>query len=329
MKVLVVGGAGYVGSHVVHEMVSRGYEVEVLDNLSTGYQDLLPPPTLLHVADAYDPACVTPLVRTGEFDAVMHFAALSLVGDSVQNPRRYFETNVAGGLRLIGACLDADVDKFILSSSAAVYGEPTTVPIPEDHPLRPTSPYGSTKVALESALEAYGKAYGLKHFALRYFNAAGAHPSGTCGERHDPETHLIPNILRAALARRPVRVFGVDYPTRDGSAVRDYIHVLDLADAHILALEALASGNPGGALNLGSDVGMSVFEVIAGAKRVTGLDIQVEPAPRRHGDPAVLIADSTRARQALGWCPRYTSIDSIVETAWQWHRREADGSPGG
>jgi len=321
MRVLVIGGAGYVGGHVAHELKIQGHHFEVLDNLSTGFQELVPVYSELHIGDAYDVAFIGPILKKGRFDAVMHFAALSLVGESVTNPRRYFESNVSGGIRLIGACIDANVPVFILSSSAGVYGEPDKVPISEDCPTTPVNPYGATKVSLEHVLASYSKAYGSKYCALRYFNAAGAHPGGLAGELHNPETHLIPNVLRAALADKAVDVFGGDYPTRDGTCIRDYVHVCDLAKAHVLAAESLMAGHPGGPVNLGSSTGTSVLEIVESARRVTGKCIPVNVKPRRPGDPPVLIADSARARQELGWKPQYTSIDDIMRTAWNWHLR--------
>lgn len=321
MKVLVVGGAGYIGSHVVLELLERGYAVEVLDNLSTGFESLVPHAAPLHRGDAYNYSFTRCILESGRFDAVIHFAALASVPESVAKPRYYYERNVGGGLALLGACLDAGVRAFIFSSSAATYGEPQTVPIPEEHPRLPVNPYGATKVAMEQALEAYGRAYGMRWAALRYFNAAGAHPSGAIGEMHNPETHLIPNVLRAALSGEPVRVFGTDYPTRDGTCVRDYVHVSDLAEAHVLVLEALLQGHPSGAYNLGSQQGTTVMEVIEAARRVTRREIKVEVAPRREGDPAILIADSSKIRRELGWKPRFERIEDIISTAWNWHSR--------
>jgi len=321
VRVLVLGGAGYVGSHVVLELLAEGHYVEVVDNLSTGHKRLVPAGLRFHREDVYDHEMVAPILRDGCFDAVMHFAALSLVGESVANPRKYFEENVCGGMRLIGACVDAKVPAFILSSSASVYGEPRVVPIPEDSPVMPINPYGATKATLERVLEAYSKAYGMKFAALRYFNAAGAHPLALAGEMHDPETHLIPNVLKAALAGTPVSVFGNDYETRDGTCIRDYVHVCDLAEAHILAVLALNAGHEGGPINLGSSTGMSVFEIIESARRVTGRQIQVDLRPRRPGDPPTLIADSSRARTELHWEPKHSDADTIIRSAWAWHSR--------
>lgn len=321
MRVLVIGGAGYVGSHTVAELVDKGYCVDVVDDLSTGHARLVPDGVIIYQYDTYDPVFHNSVLLNGQYDVVMHFAAHSLVGESMQNPRKYFESNVSKGLRLLGACLDARVKYFIFSSSAAVYGEPTRVPIPESAPRLPTNPYGMTKLAIENALESYSLAYGLKFASLRYFNAAGAHQSGLIGEMHNPETHLIPNVLTSALTGRRIRLFGTDYPTSDGTAVRDYVHVSDLADAHILALEALVAGKHSGFYNLGSSTGFSVLEIIEAARRVTGEPLPVEECPRRPGDPPVLIADSTKARAELGWTPRYSDIEQIISTAWRWHKQ--------
>ena len=326
MRVLVTGGAGYVGSHVALDLAEAGFEVVVLDDLSTGHPAAvagLP----LERADLVDPAALArALDRLGPVEAAVHLAARTQVGESVARPGLYFRTNVAGTLNLLEALVARGVRYLVFSSSAAVYGEPERVPIPEDHPCRPTNPYGQTKLMVEGMLQAYQRAYGLRWASLRYFNAAGADPLGRTGEDHRPETHLIPSLLLAALGRRgPVELYGTDWPTPDGTCIRDFVHVCDLARAHRLALQHLAGGGEGGPFNLGNGRGFSVRQVVEVCRRVTGVDIPVRSAPRRPGDPAVLVADSQRARQVLGWEPRHPHLEEIVSTAWQWHRSHPDG----
>lgn len=315
MRVLVTGGAGYIGSHAARALALRGHKVVLYDNLSTGHRSLAANMELV-VGDVGDPARLREaLSRT---DAVMHFAAYASVGESVQNPRKYFENNARSGLALLNAMLDAGVGYFVFSSTCAVYGIPGKVPIPEDTPRLPVNPYGASKLFLEHVLEAYGQAHGLHFAALRYFNAAGADESGEIGELHSPETHLIPSALEAVSGLRPeLQVYGNDYPTPDGTCVRDYIHVNDLAEAHVAALEYLAEGGPSVALNLGTGQGHSIREVINTVERVTGQKVPQRVSPRRPGDPPTLVADATRAQRVLRWKPS-RSLEHIVETAWRW-----------
>ena len=322
-KVLVTGGAGYIGAHTVHELLSAGYEVTVFDDLSRGHPEQIEGVPLV-IGDTCDKDALED-VLSGEFDAVVHFASESLVGESVKNPDKYFRRNVVGGLTLLSAMVKAGVKKMVFSSSDAVYGDPESVPIPETAPMRPVSPYGETKAFIENALRWYDRAYGLRSVSLRYFNAAGAHPSGRMGEDHDPETHLIPLAINAALSGRPITVFGDDYPTPDGTCIRDYVHVVDLASAHVLALDALSAGAETCSLNLGTGQGYSVLEVVRCIARVTGLKLPYEVGPRRPGDPPVLVAASGRAREMLGWTPTHSSLEEIVETAWRWHSRSGSG----
>ena len=322
MRVLVTGGAGYIGSVTVAVLRERGTDVEILDDLRTGHREAVPPGTPLHVVDLLDGDAVAAVLDRG-FDAVVHFAAASLVGESVREPEKYWRNNVAGTLTLATAAAAAGVSRFVFSSSAAVYGEPAEVPIPETAPLAPVNPYGRTKAAMEALLADVAAARGLSAVALRYFNAAGAWEG--LGEDHDPETHLIPRLLRSLLEEgETFAVFGDDYPTPDGTCIRDYIHVRDLADAHVAAITAaLPSGLT--ALNLGTGRGYSVREVVAAAARVTGRTIDPPVQPRRPGDPARLVARCDRAATALGWRPRYSDLETIVADAWRWHRRHPRG----
>ena len=321
--VLVVGGAGYIGSHMVKDLVEAGHDVVCLDNFSTGHKDLTGNQRVIK-GDLGDSKVLGDLFSAYKIHAVMHFAAFSLVGESVEDPLKYYRNNVRQTIELLDAMIRNEVKTFIFSSSAAVYGEPLEVPIVEDHPCKPTNPYGATKIAIELLLESCGHAYGLKYAALRYFNAAGADPSATIGERHDPESHLIPLILKVATAQRDhIKVFGTDYPTPDGTCIRDYVHVNDLTKAHLLALEALYEGAENEVYNLGSSTGYSVREVVNVARKVTGHAIPAVDSERRHGDPAVLIASSEKIRQDLGWKPKYEDLTNIVQTAWAWHQKEA------
>lgn len=325
MRVLVTGGAGYIGSHTVKALLSAGHEVVVFDDLSTGHEESVRGVAFIR-GDVTRAEDLEQAFKAHEIDAVMHFAAKSLVGESMENPAKYYVNNVAGGATLLEAMRRAGVKAMIFSSTAAVYGEPETTPIPEDHPLAPTSVYGRTKLMFEQMLADYAQVYGLKYAALRYFNAAGADPSGEIGEDHDPETHLIPIVLQTALGQREaVTIFGTDYDTPDGTCIRDYIHVTDLADAHVLALEGLFAGSPSGVYNLGNGAGFSVRQVIETAEKVVGAPIPVKEGPRRPGDPAVLVAGSQRAKTELGWTPRYPDLEEIVRTAWQWHRTHPQG----
>lgn len=321
MKVLVCGGAGYVGSHMVRHLVTRGHEVTVFDNLSTGHREAIGATPLVH-GDLLDLPSLAAIFSNQAFDAVIHFCALSLVGVSVAEPYEYYRNNVVGTLNLLQAMREALVSKLVFSSTAAVFGMPEADLIDESHPTRPINPYGASKLMVERILADAAHAYGLRSVALRYFNAAGADPQGDIGEAHEPETHLIPNVLRAALNPGDgLKVFGGDYATRDGTCVRDYIHVSDLASAHLAAIDFLSDHQGAHVFNLGNGRGFSVLEVIEAARRITGIDVPFERAPRRAGDPPVLIAASARARQQLGWQPRFDEIDGIVESAWRWHRQ--------
>jgi UDP-glucose 4-epimerase len=322
MKVLVTGGAGYVGSVTVEALLAAGHDVVVYDNLSRGHAGAVSPGAELIAADLADTARLARILARGRFDAVMHFAALSLVGESVQEPARYFEHNVGLTFRLLGIMLGAGIRRFVFSSSAAVYGEPRTVPIEEDHPTAPTNPYGQTKLMVEEALAWLDRLAGLRYASLRYFNAAGA--TERLGEDHRPETHLIPSVLEAAAGVRPfVEVYGRDYPTPDGTCIRDFVHVADIADAHLRALERLDGGSI--VCNLGSGSGYSVLEVIETARRVTSRPVPVKFGPRRPGDPAVLVASRSKAEQALGWRLKYDSLEAIIGSAWEWRCRNPAG----
>ena len=319
INVLVTGGAGYIGSHMARVLQKTGHGVVVLDDLSTGHEDTVPPGVTFVKADIRDRARVTRLIREHGVTAVFHFASRIQVGESVRDPRLYWRDNLAASVELLESVLDEGVKRFVLSSTAAVYGDPIRVPIDEEHPQSPVNPYGSTKLALERVLASYSAAYGLGYVALRYFNAAGADVAAGLSERHDPETHLIPLVLDAALGRKPITVFGEDYATPDGTCVRDYIHVNDLAEAHLAALAYLDRGGESGAFNLGTGVGHSVREVIACVKRVTGREVPTTMGARRAGDPPVLVASPERAKRLLGWAPRRPSLDEIVRDAWEAH----------
>ncbi|MDF9409215.1 MAG: UDP-glucose 4-epimerase [Pelotomaculum sp. PtaB.Bin013] len=325
MNILVTGGAGYIGSHTVRALVNKKHRVVVLDNLSKGHPAAVKEIELVR-GDTSDRQLLKRLLTGCNIEAVMHFAASSLVGESVRLPSDYYRNNVVNGLTLLDAAVEAGVRYFVFSSTAAVYGEPIEVPITENHPATPLNPYGATKLALEGAMRWYGEAYGLRYTSLRYFNAAGADPAGDIGEDHEPETHLIPLVMKAALGLIPqLEIFGDDYPTPDGTCVRDYIHVNDLADAHILALEAMAGGAGSNIYNLGNGNGYSVLEVIETAKAVTGSSIPVKYAARRAGDPAVLVAGSERIKDELGWRPAFPGLREIIETAWRWHSNHPGG----
>jgi UDP-glucose 4-epimerase len=329
MRVLVTGGAGYIGGTMAHALVRGGHDVVVVDDLSTGHRDAVPAAATFVHASVAEHARMRDLLRSERIEAVLHFAARIQVGESVNDPRRYYEGNVGASIALLDAVLDVGVRHFVLSSTAAVYGDPLHVPIDEAHSTAPVNPYGDTKLAVERMLEAYGHAYGLHWAALRYFNAAGADVSAGLDERHDPESHLIPIVLDVALGRRShVTVFGDDYDTPDGTCIRDYVHVLDLCDAHALALGHLAAGGTSGAFNLGTGTGHSVAEVIKAAGRVTGRAIQVKNGTRRPGDPPRLVASAERARAVLGWRPFRASLDEIVRDAWTVRSRvDGDGRP--
>ncbi len=319
MTILVTGGAGYIGSQTVKELRRSGFDVLVLDNFSSGKKELIRTTPYVQ-CDLMDKPAVREVFRTRPIAAVLHFASLIQVGESYADPRKYYTHNLQTSLNLLEAMLEAGVANLIFSSSAAVYGVPEETPIPETHPLNPANPYGQTKLMVERILRDYDRAYGLRSISLRYFNAAGADPDGETGETHRPETHLIPNILLSLLGKGPrLGIYGDDFPTPDGTAVRDYIHVTDLAAAHVLALKALLSGRPTDSLNLGTNVGFSVLEVIRKAEEVTGRKIPYDIRPRREGDVAVLLASKEKAEQALGWRPALSSLETIIETAWKWH----------
>ncbi len=319
--ILVTGGAGYIGSHVCKMLAMAGYTPVTYDNLVYGHPWAVRWGPLEH-GDLLDRARLDAVLRQYRPTAVMHFAAFAYVGESMADPGRYYQNNVAGTLTLLQAMRDQRIDQLVFSSTCATYGVPEQSPIGEQHPQRPINPYGASKWMVERMLTDFGSAHGLRAIALRYFNAAGADPDGEIGEVHDPETHLIPLVLDAAAGRLPaVTVFGDDYPTADGTCVRDYIHVADLAQAHLLALQALESGAASTAYNLGNGKGFSVREVIDCAERVTGRSVPVEKGPRRVGDPSHLVGDATRIREALGWQPAFADLETIIETAWRWSQR--------
>jgi UDP-arabinose 4-epimerase len=324
MRVLVTGGAGYIGSHTAKALAKSGHEPVTLDNLSSGHRWALKWGGFVE-GDLANPQLLPKTIGDERIEAVMHFAANIAVGESVQDPKKYFWNNVVNTLRLLDAMVDARVKLIVFSSSAAVYGDPQKVPIPEDHPTRPVNPYGDTKLMMERALQWYGNAYGLRWVALRYFNAAGADPEGELGEEHDPETHLIPLVILAALGRLPcVEIYGTDYPTPDGTAIRDYIHITDLAEAHLLALDYLTHGGKSQALNLGTAQGHSVREVINAVGRISPRPVPVREGPRRAGDSPILVADANQAGKVLGWKPRHPELQAIVESAWNWHSSSRD-----
>jgi len=319
--ILVTGGAGYIGSHVVKELGREGYRPLVYDNLSTGHRWAIKGGELIE-GDLGDKRHVEEILHKEKPLAVMHFAASAIVGESVERPELYFRNNVINSFNLLEAMLAAGVKSFIFSSSAAVYGNPHQVPIVEDHPLAPVNPYGEGKVFVERALRWYEQAHGLSYISLRYFNAAGADPDSELGEAHDPETHLIPRVLDVAMGKMPfIEIYGTDYDTPDGTCIRDYIHVADLAQAHILALEALLDGAESRAYNLGNQRGFSVKEVVDVARAVASHPIPVRESSRRQGDPPVLVASSERIKKELGWKPRYDDLKIIVETAWGWMKK--------
>lgn len=320
--ILVCGGAGYIGSHTVDELVKAGFETAVLDNLKSGHRAAVHPRALFFEGDVRDGDMLDKVMRRG-VRGIIHFAASSLVGESMEKPLEYYNNNVYGLETLLRAMLRNGVRHIVFSSSAAVYGEPRKLPIGEDDPLCPGNPYGETKLAMERMIKWAALAHGLKYAALRYFNAAGAISDGSLGEAHFPETHLVPLILKAAMGEgEPLKVFGDDYDTPDGSCIRDYVHVSDLARAHLLALAHLKEGGPGGIFNLGSARGFSVKEMILAAEKVTNRVIRRETRPRRAGDPAILVADSGKAGNILGWKPLYGNVEDIIASAWNWHRNQ-------
>ncbi len=320
MAILVTGGAGYIGSHTVLYLREKGEEVIVFDNLQKGHREAVMNDVPFYEGDLHDSALLDTVFSENNIDAVIHFAANSLVGESVTDPISYYQNNVSGSLNLVDRMVKNGVTNIVFSSTAAVYGEPETIPIQESDRTLPTNPYGETKLAIERLLHWADQAYGLKSVALRYFNAAGADPKGRIGEDHTPESHLIPIILESALGKRPyISVFGEDYATEDGTCIRDYIHVMDLADAHYRALEKLKLTNESGVYNLGNGKGFSVKQVIDTCRAVTGRTIEAVTSPRRAGDPAILIASSQKAKDELDWIPKYPDVHEIVEHAWNWH----------
>ncbi|CAN5434336.1 UDP-glucose 4-epimerase GalE [soil metagenome] len=324
MAILVTGGAGYIGSVVVEDLRKNGEQVLVLDNLSYGHRQAVDKNITFYERSIGDEKLISQILKQHEIQACMHFSAFAFVGESVENPKIYYENNVGQTLRLLNVLIENNIKKFVFSSTCATYGEPQKVPIDETHPQHPTNPYGWSKFMVERILESYDAAYGLKFVALRYFNACGA--TRKCGEDHDPETHLIPLVLFAAQGKLPfISIFGDDYPTPDGTAIRDYIHIADLSQAHLLALEHLRQNKNSEFINLGNGQGFSVKEVIETARKITGRNIEVKIAPRRLGDPSRLVADAKKARQVLGWKPRFPDLESIIESAWTWHLANPNG----
>lgn len=325
MAVLVCGGAGYIGSHMVSELLESGEEVVILDNFQKGHRDAILGGKL-YEGDLRDRSVLDKVFTENKIDAVIDFAADSLVGESVVEPLKYFENNVGSTLSLLGAMRDHKVKYIVFSSTAATYGEPENTPILESDRTLPTNPYGESKLTVEKVLKWCDNAYGIKYTVLRYFNAAGAHISGKIGEDHRPESHLIPLILQVALGQREkIMIFGDDYNTEDGTCIRDYIHVTDLANAHLMALGRLRKGGESRIYNLGNGKGFSVKEVVEATRKVTGKEIKAEVSPRRAGDPAILIAASEKAISELNWKPKYDSLDTIIDTAWQWHKNHPNG----
>ena len=325
MSILVTGGAGYIGSHTAYELLNSGKEIVIVDNLQKGHKEAVLGGRF-YEGDLRDDSFMDRVFTENQIDAVVHFAADSLVGESVADPLKYYNNNVVSTLRLLGKMKQYGVNKIVFSSTAATYGEPENTPILETDKTVPTNPYGETKLTVEKALKWADNAYGIKHIILRYFNVAGAHPSSKIGEDHHPESHLIPIIIQAAMGKRDyIGIYGDDYPTPDGTCIRDYIHVTDLANAHILALNKLMSGSESDIFNLGNGSGFSVKQVIEATEKVAGRKIPVKTEPRRAGDPAILIASSQKAQDVLGWQPQYHQLETIIETAWKWHTTHPDG----
>lgn len=326
MAILVCGGAGYIGSHTVHELVAKGEDVVIVDNLQTGHKGAINSQAKFYQGDIRDYAVLDKIFTENKIEAVIHFAANSLVGESVQVPLKYFNNNIYGMQVLLESMVKHKIDKIVFSSTAAVYGEPKRVPIMEDDETLPTNPYGESKLTMEKMMKWVSRANGIRFVSLRYFNVAGALDDGSIGEDHSPETHLIPLILQVPLKKREhITVFGDDYKTPDGTCIRDYIHVIDLADAHIRAVNYLRDGGASNIFNLGNGTGFSVKEMIEAAKRATGEEIKVVMGERRAGDPAQLIASSAKAQQMLGWKPQYTSVEDIIAAAWKWHKSHPNG----
>lgn len=326
MTILVLGGAGYIGSHTVYELIDRGEDVVIIDNLETGHIEAVHEKARFYKGDIRDRAFVDSVLDKEKIDAVIHFAANSLVGESMTNPLKYYDNNLCGTKVLLESMVAHGVDKIVFSSTAATYGEPERIPILETDRTEPTNTYGETKLSMEKMFKWTGLAHGLRYVSLRYFNACGAHKSGEIGEAHNPETHLIPLILQVANKQREViSIFGDDYDTKDGTCIRDYIHVTDLATAHILAVKYLVEGNESNIFNLGNGVGFTVNEVIETARKVTGDPINAVVSPRRAGDPAQLIASSEKARTVLGWKPEHDDLEEIISSAWKWHKNHPNG----
>lgn len=324
MAILVTGGAGYIGSAAVEDLRTKGEDVVVIDNLVYGHRDAVDSSVPFYKGEIGDESLIKKITSENNIEACMHFSAYAYVGESVEQPRKYYENNFVQTLKLLDVLIERNIRKFIFSSTCATYGEPQYVPIDEKHPQNPVNPYGMTKFMIEKVLQDYDKAYDLKFVALRYFNACGA--SGGCGEHHDPETHLIPLILFAAQGKRDsISIFGNDYPTPDGTAIRDYIHISDLSDAHFLALEHLRKGGNSEFINLGNGTGFSVKQVVEAARKITGREIKAEIAARRAGDPSRLVADAKKAREVLGWNPQFPEIEKIIESAWTWHEANPNG----
>lgn len=326
MTILVLGGAGYIGSHTVYELIDRGEDVVIVDNLETGYQEAVHPKARFYQGDIRNRGFIDSVFEQEKIDAVIHFAANSLVGESMINPLKYYDNNLGGTKVLLESMVAHKIDKIVFSSTAATYGEPERVPILETDKTQPTNTYGETKLSMEKMFYWTAMAHDLRYVSLRYFNACGAHKSGTIGEAHNPESHLIPLILQVPNKQREaIKIFGDDYDTEDGTCIRDYIHVTDLAQAHILAVEYLMKGNPSNIFNLGNGIGFSVKEVIDTARKVTNDPIKAELSPRRAGDPAILIASSDKAKSVLGWKPEHADLEEIIASAWNWHKNHPNG----
>lgn len=326
MSILVLGGAGYIGSHTVYELIDAGRDVVIVDNLQTGFKEAVHPKARFYQVDIRDRKALDEVLEKESIDGVIHFAASSQVGESMTDPLKYYDNNLHGTMVLLQSMVAHNVNKIVFSSTAATYGEPERVPILESDRTCPTNCYGETKLSMEKMMSWVSKAHGLRFVALRYFNACGAHKSGTIGEAHNPETHLVPLILQVPNGQRAkISIFGDDYDTKDGTCIRDYIHVTDLAQAHILALDYLMNGGENNVFNLGNGVGFTVKEVIDCARHVTGHPIPAEISPRRAGDPAQLIASSEKAKDVLGWKPQFADLDTIISTAWAWHKNHPHG----
>ncbi len=327
MKVLVLGGAGYIGSHTVYELINDGFEVVIIDNLETGHKQAIHKDAKFYQGDLRNKEFLNDVFKQEKnIDGIIHFAANSLVGESMQNPLKYYDNNLLGTKVLLEAMLENNIKNIVFSSTAATYGEPKNIPILEDDLTEPTNTYGETKLAMEKMFKWVSKAHNLKYVSLRYFNACGAYYDGTIGEAHNPETHLIPIVLQVANGtREQINIFGDDYNTKDGTCIRDYIHVTDLAQAHILAIKYLINGGDNNIFNLGNGVGFTVKEVIETAEKVTGKHIKAVISERRAGDPAVLVASSEKAKSVLGWKPKFNSLEDIINSAWKWHRSHPNG----